>query len=62
MSDIMSESSLHNPYLSFLKVYTTLFRLSSLLHLHLSFMTKVDLTGKSIWDQSFHLDSPEKAD
>lgn len=58
----MCESSLQDPFLSFLKVYTALFGLPSPLHLHLSFMTEVDLTGKSIRDLSFHLDSPEQPD
>lgn len=62
-SDIMSESSLLNPYLSFLKVYISpSLRCLVLLYIHLSFMTEVDLAGKSIWDQSFHLDSPEQSD
>lgn len=65
VTDIVFESSLHNLYLSLQEVSRfiySLFRLSSFLHLHLPFMTKVDLTGKSIWDQSFHLVSPEEAD
>lgn len=62
LSNITSESSLHHPCLTFLKVRAVLLRMSRLLHLHLAFMTQVDLTGKSIRDQSFHMDSPEQAD
>lgn len=58
----MCESSRYHPHVTFLKVYLSLSKLSQPLHLHLSFMREVDLTGKSIRDQSFHLDSPEQAD